>query len=84
MRLIHCACGDAPVIPGAQRFDLPQHPSQRDLKFLADIAREVLPNIIAPLLVERDGRVREVVVDGQTGRTSQGGNDNNTQRRRPN
>lgn len=36
------------------------------------------------VLVERDGRVREVVVDGQTGRTSQGGNENNTQRRRPN
>ena len=35
------------------------------------------------VLVERDGRVREVVVDGQTGRTSQGGNDNNP-RRRPN
>jgi hypothetical protein len=34
------------------------------------------------VLVEREGRVREVVVDGQTGRTSQGRNDN-SQRRRP-
>ena len=52
MRLIHCACGDAPVIPGAQRFDLPQHPSQRDLKFLTDIAREVLPKDPTPSLDE--------------------------------
>ena len=52
MRLIHCACGDAPVIPGAQRFDLPQHPSQRELKFLADIAREVLPKDPTPSLDE--------------------------------
>lgn len=36
------------------------------------------------VLVEREGRVREVVVDGQTGRTRQGGNDDNNQRRRPN
>lgn len=38
------------------------------------------------VLVEREGRVREVVVDGQTGRARQGGgdNDNNNQRRRPN
>lgn len=36
------------------------------------------------VLVERDGRVREVVVDGQTGQARQGGSDNNTQRRRPN
>ena len=37
------------------------------------------------VLVERDGRVREVVVDGQTGRARQGGGDNdNNQRRRPN
>lgn len=35
------------------------------------------------VLVERDGRVREVVVDGQTGQARQGGSDN-TQRRRPN
>lgn len=37
------------------------------------------------VLVEREGRVREVVVDGQTGRARQGGGDNdNNQRRRPN
>lgn len=36
------------------------------------------------VLVERDGRVREVVVDGQTGQARQGGSDNNNQRRRPN
>ncbi len=35
------------------------------------------------VLVERDGRVREVVVDGQTGRPRDSG-DNNNQRRRPN
>ncbi|GAW41473.1 hypothetical protein SH203_01879 [Brevundimonas sp. SH203] len=35
------------------------------------------------VLVERDGRVREVVVDGQTGQARQGGPDN-AQRRRPN
>lgn len=34
------------------------------------------------VLVERDGRVREVVVDGQTGRTRDGGSNSN-QRRRP-
>jgi hypothetical protein len=34
------------------------------------------------VLVERDGRVREVVVDGQTGRTRNSGSSNN-QRRRP-
>ena len=34
------------------------------------------------VLVERDGRVREVVVDGQTGRTRDGGSNNN-QRPRP-
>jgi uncharacterized membrane protein YkoI len=34
------------------------------------------------VLVERDGRVREVVVDGQTGRTRDSGSSNN-QRRRP-
>ncbi len=33
------------------------------------------------VLVERDGRVREVVVDGQTGQARP---DNNNQRRRPN
>ena len=52
MRLIHCACGDAPVIPGAQRYDLPQHPSQRDLKFLVEIAREVMPEDPTPSLGE--------------------------------
>jgi uncharacterized membrane protein YkoI len=36
------------------------------------------------VLVERDGRVREVVVDGQTGQARQGGSNDNTQRRRPN
>lgn len=40
------------------------------------------------VLVERDGRVREVVVDGQTGRPRQGdnnnSNNNNDPRRRPN
>lgn len=37
------------------------------------------------VLVERDGRVREVVVDGRTGQARQGGSDdNNNQRRRPN
>ena len=35
------------------------------------------------VLVERDGRVREVVVDGQTGRTRDGGSNNNNQRPRP-
>jgi len=35
------------------------------------------------VLVERDGRVREVVVDGQTGRPRDSGGNNN-QRRRPN
>ena len=35
------------------------------------------------VLVEREGRVREVVVHGQTGRARQGGDDN-SQRRRPN
>lgn len=34
------------------------------------------------VLVERDGRVREVVVDGQTGRARDGGSNNN-QRSRP-
>lgn len=34
------------------------------------------------VLVERDGRVREVVVDGQTGRARDNGG-NNDQRRRP-
>ena len=52
MRLIHCACGDAPVIPGARRFDLPQHPSQRELRFLTQIAREVLPEDPTPSLDE--------------------------------
>ncbi|NBB64977.1 hypothetical protein GVN18_37605 [Pseudomonas sp. ODNR1LW] len=33
------------------------------------------------VLVERDGRVREVVVDGQTGRTRDGGSNNNQNRR---
>lgn len=40
------------------------------------------------VLVERDGRVRDVVVDGQTGRPRQGdnnsSNNNNDPRRRPN
>jgi uncharacterized membrane protein YkoI len=36
------------------------------------------------VLVERDGRVREVVVDGRTGQARQDGSDNNNQRRRPN
>lgn len=52
MRLIHCACGEAPVIPGAMRVDLPQHPSQKELRFLTDIAREVLPEDPTPSLEE--------------------------------
>lgn len=52
MRLIHCACGDAPVIPGAQRFDLPEDPTQKDLRFLTEIAREVLPEDPTPSLDE--------------------------------
>lgn len=52
MRLIHCACGSATVIPGAERFDLPEHPTQRDLSFLVDIARQVLPEDPTPSLEE--------------------------------
>ena len=36
------------------------------------------------VLVEREGRVREVVVDGQTGRARQSSDNDNNQRRRPN
>ena len=36
------------------------------------------------VLVERDGRVRDVVVDGQTGRPRQGDSGGDDQRRRPN
>ena len=50
MRLIHCACGEAPAIPGAFRVDLPQHPSQKDLRFLTDVAREVMPEDPTPSL----------------------------------
>ena len=52
MRLIHCACGEAPTIPGALRLDLPQHPSQKELRVLTDIAREVLPEDPTPSLDE--------------------------------
>jgi hypothetical protein len=36
------------------------------------------------VLVESGGRVREVVVDGQTGQARGNGNNDNNQRRRPN
>lgn len=54
MRLIHCACGASPEpsIPGAETFQLPVHPTQRDLKFLDAIAREVLPSDPTPSLDE--------------------------------
>ena len=54
MRLIHCACGASPEpsIPGAETFQLPAHPTQRDLKFLDAIAREVLPSDPTPSLDE--------------------------------
>lgn len=41
MRIIHCACGGGPSIPGAQRHDLPDIPSRKDLRFLDELAREL-------------------------------------------
>lgn len=41
MRIIHCACGGGPSIPGAQRHDLPDIPSRKDLRFLDAIAKEL-------------------------------------------
>lgn len=52
MRLIHCACGTDTVIDGAKHHLLPPIPSRRDLKFLDEIAREVLPVDPTPSLQE--------------------------------
>lgn len=52
MRLIHCACGTDTLIKGAEHHLLPAVPSRRDLKFLDEIAREVLPVDPTPSLQE--------------------------------
>lgn len=56
MRLIHCACGTGPhaevTIPGAEQFRVPEVPSRKDLRFLDEIAREVLPVDPTPTLAE--------------------------------
>lgn len=52
MRLIHCACGTDTLIDGAEHHALPPVPSRRDLKFLDEAAREVLPVDTTPSLQE--------------------------------
>ncbi|WP_350354520.1 hypothetical protein [Corynebacterium aquatimens] len=43
MRLIHCACASDVTLPGAEHYALPAIPGRKDLRFLDEIAREVLP-----------------------------------------
>ena len=54
MRLIHCACGASLIDDSltAEQFTLPELPTQKDLKFLDRIAREVLPEDPTPSLDE--------------------------------
>ena len=54
MRLIHCACGASLIDDTftAEQFPLPELPTQKDLKFLDRIAREVLPEDPTPSLDE--------------------------------
>lgn len=60
MRLIYCACGAkaqasaqaAGPIPGAQRVDLPEVPSRKDLRFLDAAANACLPEDPTPSLAQ--------------------------------
>mgnify|MGYP007060970933 CR=1 FL=1 len=52
MRLVHCACATDFTIAGAENHQLPAIPTRKDLRFLDEIAREVLPVDPTPSLQE--------------------------------
>ncbi|WJY68869.1 hypothetical protein [Corynebacterium auris] len=52
MRLIHCACASRLLIDASTNVTLPAVPSRSDLRFLDEVARELLPVDPTPSLAE--------------------------------